>query len=76
MLAGASAGEVPRFVFSRPASLLMASDGNAEACVNVSLQKVDAARVNIADRPDPTGRVDVPKKINYYQIFKLRINKK
>lgn len=57
MSAGASPEEVARFVFSRPASLLMASDGNAEACVNVSLQKVDAARVNIADRPDPTGRL-------------------
>lgn len=61
MSAGAPAREVARFVFSRPASLLMASDGNAEACVNVSLQKVDATRVNIADRPDPTARVDAPK---------------
>lgn len=30
--------------------------------MNVSLQKVDAARVNIADRPDPTGRVDASEK--------------
>lgn len=68
MSAGASPGEVPRFVFSRPASLLMASDGNAEACVNVSLQKVDAASVNIADRPDRTGRVDAPLKKNYFKL--------
>lgn len=72
MSAGASPGEVPRFVFSRPASLLMASDGNAEACVNVSLQKVDVASVNIADRPDPTGRVDASEKKNY---FKLNLKK-
>lgn len=43
----------------------MASDGNAEACVNVSLQKVDAAGVNIADWPDPTGRVDASEKKNF-----------
>lgn len=51
--------------------------------MNVSLRKVDAARVNFADRPDPTGRVDAPGKkrtskklcqINF-PIFKFEVEK-
>lgn len=39
--------------------------------MNVSLQKVDAARVNIADRPDPTGRVDASEKKHTFKNIKL-----